>query len=55
MKSNFGAFFKLLIKEEGPLGGGATSALVVLSSIRELAEQARGRKPVRNMPPWPLH
>jgi hypothetical protein len=35
--------------------GGAIPGLVVLGSIRELAEQARGGKPVRNIPPWPLH
>jgi hypothetical protein len=26
-----------------------------LGSIREQAEQARRSKPVRNIPPWPLH
>jgi hypothetical protein len=26
-----------------------------LGSIREQAEQARGSKPVSNIPPWPLH
>jgi hypothetical protein len=26
-----------------------------LGSIREQAEQARGSKPVKNIPPWPLH
>jgi hypothetical protein len=35
--------------------GGATSVLVVLGSIREQAEQARGSKPVSNILPWPLH
>jgi hypothetical protein len=35
--------------------GGAISGLVVLGSIREQAEQARGSKPVKNIPPWPLH
>jgi hypothetical protein len=35
--------------------GGAIPWLVVLGSIREQAEQARGSKPVRNIPPWPLH
>ena len=35
--------------------GGATFGLVLLDSIREQAEQARGNKPVRNIPPWPLH
>jgi hypothetical protein len=34
---------------------GAIHGLVVLGSIREQAEQARGNKPVRNIPPWPLH
>jgi hypothetical protein len=29
--------------------------LVVLGSIREQAEQARGSKPVKNISPWPLH
>jgi hypothetical protein len=35
--------------------GGAIPGLVVLCSIREQAEQARGSKPVKNIPPWPLH
>ena len=35
--------------------GGTTFRLVLLGSIREQAEQARGSKPVRNIPPWPLH
>jgi hypothetical protein len=35
--------------------GGAIPGLVVLDSIREHAEQARGSKPVRNIAPWPLH
>ena len=26
-----------------------------LGSIREQAEQSRGSKPVKNIPPWPLH
>jgi hypothetical protein len=34
---------------------GANPRLVVLGSIREQAEQARGSKPVSNIPPWPLH
>ena len=41
--------------EERPLVGGTISGLVVLGSIREQAEQARGSKPVRNIPPWLLH
>jgi hypothetical protein len=34
--------------------GGAISGLVVLGSIREQVEQARGSKPVKNIRPWPL-
>jgi hypothetical protein len=34
--------------------GSAIPGLVVLGSIRKQAEQARGSKPVRNIPPWPL-
>jgi hypothetical protein len=35
--------------------GGAIPGLVVLASVREQAEQARGNKPVNNTPPWLLH
>jgi hypothetical protein len=35
--------------------GGAIPGLVVLGSIRKQAEQARGSKPVSNIPPRPLH
>jgi hypothetical protein len=55
MRSSCGAFFQLVIKGERPLVGGTISGLVVLGSIREQAEQARGSKPVKNIPPWPLH
>jgi hypothetical protein len=34
---------------------GTIPGLVVLGSIREQAEQARGSKPVKNIPPWLLH
>jgi hypothetical protein len=44
-----------VIKGERPLVGGTISGLVVLGSIREQAERARGSKPVKNIPPWPLH
>ena len=50
MRSSCGAFSQLGIKEEGPLVGGTISGLVVLDSIREQAEQARGSKPVSNIP-----
>jgi hypothetical protein len=49
------AFSQLVIKGGGLLVGGAISGLVVLGSIREQTEQARGSKPVRNIPEWPLN
>jgi hypothetical protein len=55
MRSSYKAFSQLVIKGEGPLVGGTISGLVVLGSIREQAEQARGSKPVKNISPWPLH
>jgi hypothetical protein len=55
MRSNCKTFSQLVIKGERPLVGGAISGLVVLGSIREQAEQARGSKPVKNIPPWLLH
>jgi hypothetical protein len=55
MRSNCKVFSQLMIKRERPLVGGTISGLVVLGSIREQAEQARGSKPVKNIPPWPLH
>jgi hypothetical protein len=55
MRSNCKAFSQLVIKGERPLVGRTISGLVVLGFIREQAEQARGGKPVKNIPPWPLH
>jgi hypothetical protein len=55
MRSNCKTFPQLVIKGERPLVGGTISGLVVLGSIREQAEQARGGQPVSNIPPWPLH
>jgi hypothetical protein len=55
MRSNCKAFSQLVIKRGRPLVGGTIPGLVVLGSIREQAEQARGGKPVKNIPPWPLH
>ena len=55
MRSSCGVFSQLLNKGGGPLVGGTISGLVLLGSIREQAEQARGNKPVRSIPPWPLH
>ena len=55
MRSSCGAFSQLVIKGGEPLMGGAISGLVVLGSIREQAEQARGSKPVSSTPPGPLH
>ena len=54
MRSNCKAFSQLVIKGERPLVGGDIPGLVVLGSIREQAEQARGGKPVKNISPWPL-
>jgi hypothetical protein len=55
MRSNCKAFSQLVIKGERPLVVGAISGLVVLGPVREQAEQARGGKPVKNIPPWPQH
>jgi hypothetical protein len=55
MRSSCGAFSQLVIKGKRALVGGAISGLSVLGSIREQVEQARASKPVRNIPPWPLH
>ena len=55
MRSNCKAFSQLVIKGERPLVGGTISLRVALGSIREQAEQARGCKPVKNIPLWPLH
>jgi hypothetical protein len=55
MRSSCKAFSQLVINGGGPTVGGAIPRLVVLGSIREKAEQVRGSKPVRNIPPWPLH
>jgi hypothetical protein len=55
MRSSCKAFSQLVIKGKRSLVGGIISGLEVLGSIREQAEQARGGKPVKNIPPWPLH
>ena len=55
MRSSCKAFSQLVTKRGGSLVGGAISGLVVLGSIREQAEQARGSKPVSNIPRWPPH
>jgi hypothetical protein len=55
MRSSCGAFSQLVIKGERLLVGGTISGLVDLGSIREQAEQARGSKPVENIPSWPLY
>jgi hypothetical protein len=44
-----------VIKGKEALVGVAIPGLVVLSSIREEAEQASGSEPVSNISPWPLH
>jgi hypothetical protein len=55
MRSSYKAFSQLEIKWGGLLVGGTISGLVVLGSIREQTEQIRESKPVKNIPPWPLH
>jgi hypothetical protein len=50
MISNCKAFSQLVIKGEGPLVGGTISGLVVL-----VLYESRLSKPVKNIPPWPLH
>jgi hypothetical protein len=55
MRYNCKAFSQIVIKGERPLVGGTISGLLVFDSIREQAEQARRIKPVKNIPPWPLH
>jgi hypothetical protein len=56
MRSNCKAFSQLVSDQGGKapcgwnhLGAGS------LGSIREQAEQARGSKPVKSIPPWLLH
>jgi hypothetical protein len=34
--------------------GAVIPGLVVLGSIRKQAEQDRGSKPVKDIPPWPM-
>jgi hypothetical protein len=55
MRSSCGVFSQLVIKGERPLVGRTISGMAVWGSIREQAEQARGGKPVSNIPPWSLH
>jgi hypothetical protein len=51
MRYSCGTFSQLVIKGEGLLVGGTISGPVVLDSIRLQAEQVRGGKPVKNIPP----
>jgi hypothetical protein len=55
MRSSCKAFSQLVIKGGGPIVGGAIPGFIVLGSIRKQAEQGRGSKLVRNIPPWLLH
>ena len=54
MRSNSKTCSQLMNKVKRPFVGGTICGLVVLGSIREQAEQARGSKTVKNIPPWPL-
>jgi hypothetical protein len=55
MRSNCKAFPQLGIKREKAPCGWDHLWAGSLGSIREQAEQARRSKPVKNIPPWPLH
>ena len=55
MRSSCKALSKLVIMAGGPIVGGAIHGLVVLGSIRQQTEQARGSKTVSNIPPWPVY
>jgi hypothetical protein len=55
MRSICGAFSQLVFKGGGTLVSTTISGLVILGSIRKQAKQARGSKPVINIPPWPLY
>jgi hypothetical protein len=55
MRSSCKAFSQVVIKVGGLHVDGAIPELVVLGSIIEQAEHARGNKPVSNIPPWPLY
>jgi hypothetical protein len=55
MRASCGAFSQLVIKAgRAPCGWDHLWA-GSLGSIRKQAGQARGSKPGRNIPPWPLH
>jgi hypothetical protein len=51
VRSSCKAFSQIMIKEGGPIVGGAILKLVVLGSIRKQAEQGRGNRPVSDIPP----
>ena len=55
MSSSCKAFSQLVITQGEPIMCDAIPGMVVMGSIRKQAEQARGSKPVSNVPPWPLH
>jgi hypothetical protein len=55
MRSSCKAFSQLVIKGKRPLVGGNHLWAGSLGSISEQTEQARGSKPVKSIPPWPLH
>jgi hypothetical protein len=55
IRSSYKEFSQCVIKGAGPIVDGTISGLAVLGSIRKQAEQARGSKPVSNIPPCPLH
>jgi hypothetical protein len=50
MRSSCEVFSQLVIKGERPLVGGTISGLIVLGSISEQAEHARGRQASKEHP-----
>ena len=55
MRSSCKAFSQLVIKDGRAHCGWDHPSAGVLGSIRKQTEQGRGSKPVKNIPPWPLH
>ena len=55
MRSSCKAFSQIVMKRGRSIVCCAIPGLIVLGSIRKQVEQARGSKPVRNIPPWSLH
>jgi hypothetical protein len=55
MRSSCKAFSQLVIKGGKPPCSWYHPWAGSLGFYKQQAEQARGSKPVKNIPPWPLH